>query len=77
MSDAQSRQAGLATEAFWTTVRLEEASLRQKFRIRWLELGDQNTAFFHHSVRSHMSRNSLLPEVDFDGSRLTPHDGVA
>ncbi|XP_016902060.1 uncharacterized protein LOC103496880 [Cucumis melo] len=74
MSDVLSRQTGLATETFWTAVRLEEASLRQKSRIRWLELGDQNTAFFHRSVRSRMSRNSLL--VDSDGSRVSSHDGV-
>ncbi|XP_050938810.1 uncharacterized protein LOC127148657 [Cucumis melo] len=40
MSDVLSRQASLATETFWTAVRLEEASLRQKSRIRWLKLGD-------------------------------------
>ncbi|KAA0062888.1 non-LTR retroelement reverse transcriptase-like protein [Cucumis melo var. makuwa] len=76
MSDVLSRQVGLATEAFWTAVRLEEASLRQKSRIRWLELGDQNTAFFHRPVRSRMSRNSLLSLVDADGSRVSSHDGV-
>ncbi|TYK26641.1 putative non-LTR retroelement reverse transcriptase [Cucumis melo var. makuwa] len=75
MSDVLSRQAGLATESFWTAVRLEEASLRQKSRIQWLNLGDQNTAFFHRSVRSRMSRNSLLSLVDSDGSRVA-HDGV-
>ncbi|KAL0541431.1 hypothetical protein IC582_021476 [Cucumis melo] len=76
MSDVLSRQAGLATESFWTAVRLEEASLRQKSRIQWLNLGDQNTAFFHRSVRSRMSRNSLLSLVDSDGSRVSSHDGV-
>ncbi|KAA0059841.1 reverse transcriptase [Cucumis melo var. makuwa] len=77
MSDVLSRQASLATETFWTAVRLEEASLRQKSRIRWLKLGDQNTTFFHRSVRSRMSRNSLLSLVDSDGSRVSSHDGVA
>ncbi|KAL4018356.1 hypothetical protein IC575_021951 [Cucumis melo] len=78
MSDVLSRQASLATETFWTAVRLEEASLRQKSRIRWLKLGDQNTAFFHRFVYSRMSRNSLLSLVDSDGdgSRVSSHDGV-
>ncbi|TYK26658.1 uncharacterized protein E5676_scaffold313G003080 [Cucumis melo var. makuwa] len=69
MSDVLSHQAGLSTETFWTAVRLEEASLRQKSRIRWLKLGDQNTAFFHRSVRSRMSRNTLRSLVDSDGTR--------
>ncbi|TYK28312.1 uncharacterized protein E5676_scaffold600G001370 [Cucumis melo var. makuwa] len=67
MSDVLSRQAGLATEAFWTTVRLEEASLHQKFRIRWLELGNQNTAFFHRSVSSRSQEicyRELSPVID-------------
>ncbi|TYK23421.1 uncharacterized protein E5676_scaffold605G00020 [Cucumis melo var. makuwa] len=76
MLDVLSRQVGLATEAFWTAVRLEEASLRQKSRIRWLQLGDQNTTFFHRSVRSRMSCNSLLSLVNSDGSRVSSHDGV-
>ncbi|TYJ98051.1 LINE-1 reverse transcriptase isogeny [Cucumis melo var. makuwa] len=49
-SDASNRQASLATEVFCTTVRLKEASLRQKFRIRWLELSDHNTVFFYRSA---------------------------
>ncbi|KAL0556476.1 hypothetical protein IC582_004990 [Cucumis melo] len=77
MSDVLSHQAGLATETFWTAVILEEASLRQKSRIRWLKLGDQNTTFFHRSVRSRMSRNTLRSLVDSDGTRVSSHDGVA
>ena len=57
-------------------VRLEKASLCQKSRIRWLKLGDQNMTFFHRSVRSHMSHNSLLSLVDSDGSSVSSHDGV-
>ncbi|KAA0059752.1 F17F8.5 [Cucumis melo var. makuwa] len=77
MSDVLSHQAGLATETFWTAVRLEKASLRQKSRIRWLKLGDQNTTFFHRSVCSRMSRNTLRSLVDSDGTRVSSHDGVA
>ena len=35
MSDVLSRQAKLATEALWSVVHLEKASLRQKSRIWW------------------------------------------
>ena len=47
MFEVLSHQAGFATKAFWTAIKLEEASLRQKSRIRWLKLGDRNTDLFH------------------------------
>lgn len=40
------RDAARATKAFWEVARCEEASLQQKSRVRWLELGDRNFAFF-------------------------------
>ncbi|TYK05338.1 uncharacterized protein E5676_scaffold83G00030 [Cucumis melo var. makuwa] len=73
--DIAIREACLV-EPLVQALRLEEASLRQNSKIRWLELDDQNTAFLHHIVRSRMSHNSFLSLVDSDGSRLTSHDGV-
>ena len=52
------------------------ASLCQKSRIWWLELGDQNIAFFHCFIHSCMSRNFVLSVVDLDGSWLTSHYGM-
>ncbi|KAA0050229.1 putative non-LTR retroelement reverse transcriptase [Cucumis melo var. makuwa] len=63
----RSRQASLATEAFWATARLEEVSLRQKSCIRWLDFKDQNSTFFHCSILSRVVvncfRNSLSSHV--------------
>jgi len=33
-----------------STVRAEESFFKQKARIQWLSLGDQNTSYFHKSV---------------------------
>lgn len=37
----------------------EEAILRQRSRIQWLNLGDKNTAFFHRSLLHRRSRNVM------------------
>lgn len=57
-------------------VTLEEVSLCLKSKIRWLELGDQNTTFFHRSINSCMSHNPLLSIIDSDDSHLNSHYGV-
>ena len=37
----------------------EEGFLKQKSRIQWLKLGDQNSNFFHKAVKARNSRNSI------------------
>ena len=76
LSEEASNHASLATVNFWKAVRVEEAAMRQKSRTRWLKLDDQNTAFFHRSVRSRQSSNALRSVIDPDGNRLTNHDQV-
>lgn len=48
----------------------EETWCRQKSRIRWLSLGDNNKRFFHKNVASHRMRNKILSICDEDGNRL-------
>ncbi|KAJ0700669.1 putative RNA-directed DNA polymerase [Helianthus annuus] len=35
------------------------ADMQQKARSRWVELGDENTAFFHTIVNNHIARNKI------------------
>jgi len=37
----------------------EEAVLKQKSRNKWLQLGDQNTSYFHKIVKVRNSKNNL------------------
>lgn len=37
----------------------QEAILKQKVRIQWLNLGDQNTTYFHRLVKARQSRNTI------------------
>ena len=46
-------------KAFHDLACAEEGFLKQKSRIQWLKLGDQNTSFFHKAIKSRNSRNSI------------------
>ncbi|XP_058216931.1 uncharacterized protein LOC131327817 [Rhododendron vialii] len=42
----------------------------RKSRVRWLQLGDSNTRFFHKKIASHRTRNKILSICDENGQRL-------
>ena len=46
-------------KAFHDLACAEEGFLKQKSRIQWLKLGDQNTSFFHKAIKSRNARNSI------------------
>ena len=49
-----------AVHKYASTVRAEESFFKQKAKIQWLSLGDQNTSYFHKSVNGRQNRNKLL-----------------
>lgn len=49
----------------------EESFKKQKSRVQWLSLGDQNTRFFHVKMKSRYLRNKILSLTDANGVRLT------
>ncbi|XP_043705440.1 uncharacterized protein LOC122655301 [Telopea speciosissima] len=49
----------------------EESFLWQKARIKWLELGDSNSAYFHGSLKSRSNFNAILQLAGPDGSPIT------
>ncbi|XP_022849839.1 uncharacterized protein LOC111371920 [Olea europaea var. sylvestris] len=55
--------------------RAEEGFLRQKARVKWLNLGDQNTAFFFKAMKSHYGKSKVVSICKDDGTRVEePHD---
>lgn len=48
----------------------EESFKKQKSRVHWLALGDQNTKFFHRKVSSNRTRNKILSLMSVEGVRL-------
>lgn len=47
-----------------------ESILRQKSRVRWLQEGDQNTRFFHSTVKRKRWRNNIQG-IRHDGDWIT------
>ncbi|KAH7845047.1 hypothetical protein Vadar_034581 [Vaccinium darrowii] len=48
----------------------EEAFKKQKSRVQWLHLGDNNTKFFHKKMAANRLRNKILSINDGNGIRL-------
>ncbi|XP_022159081.1 uncharacterized protein LOC111025522 [Momordica charantia] len=67
----------VASRDFWDWAMMEKASLRQKSWVRWLSLGDQNSAFFHRSVRGRIVRNDLASLTDDAGQVVTDRAEIA
>ncbi|GKF03147.1 hypothetical protein Tco_0030070, partial [Tanacetum coccineum] len=53
--------------AFNQAVLDEEMFLKQKAKISWLKDGDSNTAYFHKSVKSRVSRSHIDVISNSDG----------
>ncbi|KAF9688550.1 hypothetical protein SADUNF_Sadunf01G0000100 [Salix dunnii] len=49
----------------------EEAFYKQRSRVQWLKLGDQNTKFFHRSLMHRRSRNTINSLKDDQGGICT------
>lgn len=65
-----------AIRVFMELSAAEEAFKKQKSRVNWLALGDQNTKFFHHKVCSNRLRNKILSLTTADGVRLDKSDEI-
>ena len=47
---------------------MEESILAQKSRVKWLAEGDQNTRFFHNSIKTRINKNKFVSLTLEDGS---------
>jgi len=59
-----------------STVRAKESFFKQKARIQWFSLGDQNTNYFHKSVNGRQNRNKLLSLTREDGEVVEGHEAI-
>ena len=54
----------------------EEGFLKQKSRIQWLKLGDQNTSFFLKAIKSRNARNSIKVLTLASGGRIEDPEDI-
>ncbi|XP_050221646.1 uncharacterized protein LOC126671873 [Mercurialis annua] len=57
-------------------IRWEEDILRQKSRATWINLGDQNTKFFHNSIKQRQTRKNTSNLFLRDGHLLIDDDRI-
>ncbi|GKA84753.1 reverse transcriptase domain-containing protein [Tanacetum coccineum] len=58
-------------QAFNDALLMEERFLKQKAKIEWLRVGDSNSAYFHKSVKSRVSRSRIDVVSNSDGTVFT------
>ncbi|XP_043694346.1 uncharacterized protein LOC122645065 [Telopea speciosissima] len=55
---------------------VRESELKQRARVRWLQQGDNNTSFFHRSLRSRRSHNQITSIFSSAGVPLTGDEQI-
>ncbi|GJR83550.1 hypothetical protein Tco_0154335 [Tanacetum coccineum] len=58
-------------QAFNNALLMQERFLMQKAKIEWLKVGDSNSAYFHKSVKSRISRSRINVITNVDGTIFT------
>ncbi|GJR30025.1 retrovirus-related pol polyprotein from transposon TNT 1-94 [Tanacetum coccineum] len=58
-------------QAFNNALLMQERLLMQKAKIEWLKVGDSNSAYFHKSVKSRISRSRINFITNVDGTIFT------
>lgn len=53
------REEQVEREKLNTLLKAEEKFYRQRSRVRWADVGDRNTPFFHRTVTTHAARNHI------------------
>ncbi|XP_017233089.1 uncharacterized protein LOC108207141 [Daucus carota subsp. sativus] len=76
-SHAQRTEEGKLSNDLRRALLLEEKFLKQKSRVRWLNLGDGNNKFFYNSCKGRWNANKILNIYDEDGNNFTGHKNIA
>lgn len=57
-------------------LKAEEKYYKQRSRVRWADVGDRNTPFYHHTVDSHATRNHIHYLKDAEGHAFYSMDEI-
>ncbi|XP_039014039.1 uncharacterized protein LOC120143906 [Hibiscus syriacus] len=74
LDDREREEVASCTRKLWDLLREKEDIWRQKSRLKWLKLGDENSAFFHRAVKIRSKKMilgvNLGEDNEVDPSRL-------
>ncbi|XP_062085965.1 uncharacterized protein LOC133792073 [Humulus lupulus] len=65
-----------AHDEFVSKSKMYESFLRQKSKINWLRFGDENTAFFHASLKQRRIRNRITYFLNEEGQMIDNNEEV-
>ncbi|KAK1379279.1 hypothetical protein POM88_026023 [Heracleum sosnowskyi] len=60
----------------WDFLDREESIAHQRSRVQWLELGDQNIAYFHKKIDADWNSSKILSLIDGNGMFLTNENAI-
>lgn len=75
-SEASVHEEGEAYEKWLYVAGLEEKHLKQRAKLHWLDVGDQNNKIFHNSIRVRKAQNTIREIRSSNGVRLVSHGEI-
>ncbi|KAL4201676.1 hypothetical protein AMTRI_Chr02g259790 [Amborella trichopoda] len=75
LSDFEEQLQTQSKLAYLATLKKEELFWFQRSRVKWLKVGDQNTAFFHR-IANCRRRENMISTIKVDNSFLTQPDEI-
>lgn len=70
-TEDNSKAEALALERWERVSRLEERFLKQRSKLHWLKVGDENSKAFYNAITVRQARNAIRVIVDNEGRTLT------
>lgn len=65
-----------AYDKWYNVAELEEEFFKQKSKLHWLQVGDQNNKIFHNAVKVREARNTIREVQCSDGAIVSSHEEI-
>lgn len=70
------QEEAVAYEKWLHVAELEEDFLKQRAKLHWLDVGDQNNKTFHNSIKSRQAQKTIREIRCLDGSVAVKHEEI-
>lgn len=75
-SEVSIQEEAVAYERWLHVASLEEDFLKQRAKLHWLDVGDQNNKTFHNAIRSRQAQNTIQEIKCQNGSIVTQQKDI-